>query len=114
MNILSILTRLIVLVLYGAVFIYAFSAIVQSTRFWVRRAMVIIIAIVSLYWTLFYTHLIVVQFDVVLTANTIALWSRVGHIATAVGLWTIVAFVRILDQDGYAIAPIGGDERDRH
>ena len=102
-----LLTRGIVWVAYAAVFIYACIVSRSMTGNWTRKATLYIFMIVSGYWTLFYTHLLVTQWDVLNSSSSaIAMWSRVGHLIGAVGMWTIISFLEMV-RTRYVMIPIG-------
>ena len=104
MNWAALLTRGLVFILYASVFMHAAFVLHKMSGNWSRKATLYIVMIMSGYWSLFYVHLLVTQFDIVLTASTVAMWSRVGHVIVAVGLWTIVSFLNMVRKEYSLVA----------
>ena len=105
MDLSVVFTRGLVFTMYALVFVHAVAVLHKMTGNWTRKATLVIVALISGYWAAFYMHLLVVQFDVVLTANAIAMWSRVGHVITAVGLWTTTSFLNMVRKQ-YALVAV--------
>lgn len=101
----ELLTRGLVLVLYLAVFLRAVYVVKGMSGNWTRKATLIIFMVVSLYWASFYTHLIVHQWDgLKVGSSLIAMWSRIGHVIAAVGMWTIISFLSLVAKEYSLIA----------
>ena len=95
---LILVTRLLALGLYAGTFFYAVSTLRCCVNGnWPGKITLWIVLILSGYWTFSYVWIIVDTWDaLVWPGNTgfIAMLTRVGHYATAIGMYVIVSFVR--------------------
>ena len=102
-----LLTRLLALGLYAGTFFYAASALRLPIGHWPRKMSLWIITILSGYWALSYIWIIVDTWDNLVwpTLGFIAMLTRVGHYATAIGMYVLVAFIRAVTKQ-YDMAKI--------